>query len=152
MQLYMSILPFMRITILTFGKPRQEFVRTGVAEFVKRLSRFADVSLVHLKETSTKADIEKHTKRAQLILLDERGTEYTSTGFAKALDMYTQRGTDVVFCIGGADGHTTDIRTIPHTTMALSKLTLPHEMALLFFVETLYRSLTISAGHPYHRD
>lgn len=141
----------MRITILTYGKPREEFVQLGVAEFIKRLGRFADVSLVHLKESATRTEVEKYTKRAQLILLDEKGVEYTSAGFAKVLETFTQRSTDVVFCIGGADGHTAEMRALPHNMMALSKLTLPHEMALLFFVETLYRSLTISAGHPYHR-
>lgn len=142
----------MRITILTIGKPRQSFVLDGIAEFLKRIQRFADVALVHLKESATTTDIEKYTKRSQLVLLDEKGTEYTSVAFSKMLDAQTQSGTDIVFCIGGADGHTDVVRALPHKTMTLSRLTLPHEMALLFFVETLYRSLTISAGHPYHRE
>ena len=142
----------MRITILTIGKPRAHFVQAGVDEYMKRMGRFADVSLVHLKESATHTDIEKYTKRAQLILLDEKGTEYTSTAFAKKLDTYMQQGTDIVFSIGGADGHSQSVQSLPHSTMTLSRLTLPHEIALLVFTETLYRSLTISAGHPYHRE
>jgi 23S rRNA (pseudouridine1915-N3)-methyltransferase len=119
---------------------------------MKRIQRFGDVTLLHLKESANATDIEKYAKRSQLILLDEKGTEYTSASFAKMLDACAQQSVDLVFCIGGADGHTPDVRLLPHKTMTLSHLTLPHEMALLFFVETLYRSLTISAGHPYHRD
>jgi 23S rRNA (pseudouridine1915-N3)-methyltransferase len=141
----------MRIVILTVGKPRQSFVLDGIAEFTKRLQRFADVTLVHLKESAIIGDVEKYTKRAQLILLDEKGTEYTSASFAAYLTKQTNASQDLVFLIGGTDGHTPEVRALPHTSMALSKLTLPHEMALLFFIETLYRSLTIAAGHPYHR-
>lgn len=142
----------MRITILTIGKPRASFIQEGIDEYMKRMGRFADVTLVHLKESADAQDIEKYTKRAQLILLDEKGTEYTSINFSRKLDTYTQHGSDLVFCIGGTDGHTTEVRALPHSTMTLSRLTLPHEIALLVFVETLYRSLTISAGHPYHRE
>ncbi|MFM2415037.1 MAG: hypothetical protein RI911_730 [Candidatus Parcubacteria bacterium] len=142
----------MRITILTIGKPRQSFVLDGAAEFIKRLQRFADVTIVHLKESATTADVEKHAARGHLVLLDEKGTEYTSKKFSEKLEHWKQQGISLVFCIGGADGHTDAVRALPHTTMTLSRLTLPHEMAFLFFVETLYRSLTIAAGHPYHRQ
>ncbi len=141
----------MRITILTIGKPRASFIQEGIDEYMKRMGRFAQVTLVHLKESADAHDIEKYTKRAQLILLDEKGAEYTSVSFSRKLDTYTQNGNDLVFCIGGADGHTAAVRALPHSSMTLSRLTLPHEIALLVFVETLYRSLTISAGHPYHR-
>jgi 23S rRNA (pseudouridine1915-N3)-methyltransferase len=142
----------MRITILTIGKPRASFIQEGIDEYMKRMGRFADVALIHLKESADVHDVEKYTKRAQLILLDEKGAEYTSVSFSRKLDTYTQNGNDLVFCIGGADGHTAAVRALPHTSMTLSRLTLPHEIALLVFVETLYRSLTISAGHPYHRE
>jgi 23S rRNA (pseudouridine1915-N3)-methyltransferase len=141
----------MRITILTVGKPRASFIQEGIDEYMKRMGRFADVTLMHLKESADAHDIEKYTKRAQLILLDEKGTEYTSVTFSQKLDAYAQHGNDLVFCIGGADGHTAAVRALSHSSMTLSRLTLPHEIALLVFVETLYRSLTISAGHPYHR-
>ncbi|MFZ2593725.1 MAG: 23S rRNA (pseudouridine(1915)-N(3))-methyltransferase RlmH [Minisyncoccia bacterium] len=141
----------MKITLLTIGEPRQSFIKEGVAEYIKRLGGFTDFTHTAIKEKDIVASIQKHTKRAKLILLDEKGTEYTSAGFAKFLEKNEQQSTDLVFVIGGADGHTKETRALSHDSMSLSQLTLPHEFALLFFVETLYRALTIKSGHPYHR-
>ncbi len=142
----------MHIHILTIGTPNQRFVIDGVAEFMKRVSRFGKIRLTHLKESAGAAEIARHAERTTLVLLDEKGSEYTSRGFAKYLDKKNSNGTHLTFLIGGTEGHTDAVRLLPHEGLSLSRLTLPHEMALLFFTEALYRSLSITAGHPYHRD
>lgn len=149
----------MHLHILTIGTPRQQFVRDGVAEFVKRMRGLADVTLTHIAEPKPGAAGEKElvqkilaaTKRTTLILLDEKGNEFTSVQFAQYLEKKNVQSAHLTFLIGGPDGHIPAVRSLPHESLALSKLTLPHEMALLFFAETLYRSLSISSGHPYHR-
>jgi 23S rRNA (pseudouridine1915-N3)-methyltransferase len=150
----------MHLHIVTIGTPRQQFVRDGVAEFVKRARGLADVTLTHLTEPKPGAAGDKElvqkilaaTKRTTLVLLDERGKEYTSVQFAQYLEKKDAQGVHLTFLIGGPDGHISAVRSLPHESLALSKLTLPHEMALLFFAETLYRSLSITKGHPYHRN
>ena len=153
----------MHIQILTVGTPRAQFVRDGVAEFMKRLSGLATVTLTHITEpkggTAAGSSGEKElvakilatAKRTTLILLDEKGKEFTSPTFAQYLEKKSASGEHLTFLIGPADGHPPAVKSLMHESLTLSKLTLPHEMALLFFVETLYRSLSITKGHPYHR-
>jgi 23S rRNA (pseudouridine1915-N3)-methyltransferase len=142
----------MKITLITVGKPRQKYIIEGVAEYVKRLSGFTQCTLVHIQESDIAESLKKYLKRATLVLLDEKGTEYRSAAFAAYLAKKELQSQNLVFLIGGTDGHIPSVRALPHETLSLTKLTLPHELALLVFVETLYRSLTITAGHPYHRE
>ncbi len=88
---------------------------------------------------------------ALLVLLDERGKQYTSEKFSQQIDSWQQNGQDVVFVIAGADGVNTRHRKQADALMALSQLTLPHEMARLFLTEQLYRAWSILNNHPYHR-
>ena len=88
------------------------------------------------------------------IVLDERGEQVTSRALAGRLSAWEQSGTvkGVAVLIGGADGHTEELRSSADWLWSLSKLTLQHEMALLLVLEQLYRAYTIKAGTPYHRD
>ena len=94
---------------------------------------------------------EKIPKQALLVLLDERGKQYSSNTFSAQLDRWQQNGQDVVFVIAGADGVNEQHRKQAHSLLALSQMTLPHEMARLFLVEQLYRACSILSNHPYHR-
>lgn len=94
---------------------------------------------------------QKIPKDAVVVLLDERGKQLTSTAFAQKVDRWQQEGKDVVFIIAGADGVNEAERSSVDFLLALSHLTLPHELARVLFVEQLYRAWTISTNHPYHR-
>ena len=94
---------------------------------------------------------EKIPKQAQLVLLDERGKQFTSEKFSKQINTWQLNGQDVVFVIAGADGVNSDKRKQADSLLALSQFTLPHEMARLFLIEQLYRGWSILSNHPYHR-
>jgi 23S rRNA (pseudouridine1915-N3)-methyltransferase len=87
------------------------------------------------------------------VVLDERGDHVTSRELAKKIDGWEQRGPrDFAILIGGADGHTDELRKVAGWTWSLSKLTLQHELALVVTLEQIYRAYTIKGGLPYHRD
>ena len=89
---------------------------------------------------------------AFVIAMDERGEQWTSVKMSKVVEEKMVRGTrHVVFIIGGADGLDPKIRDRADKVLALSKMTLTHEMARMFLVEQIYRSMTIIRGEPYHR-
>lgn len=94
---------------------------------------------------------DKIPKHALLVLLDERGKQYTSEKFSQQIDSWQHNGQDVVFVIAGADGVNPQHRKQADGLIALSQLTLPHEMARLFLTEQLYRGWSILNNHPYHR-
>lgn len=88
-----------------------------------------------------------------IILLDERGRSMTSLAFAEAMRVDRDGGVrSIAFLIGGADGHGDEARAAAQRTLSLSPLTLPHGLARIMLVEQLYRSVSIIAGHPYHRE
>jgi len=89
---------------------------------------------------------------ARLIVLDERGDTVTSEAFAQRLGVLRDGGLrDVVFAIGGADGHGEALRRRADQSLAFGAMTWPHQIVRLMLAEQIYRATTILSGHPYHR-
>ena len=90
--------------------------------------------------------------KAFLISLDERGKELTSVAFASELRRIIDRGVrDLVFLIGGPDGHGQEIARRAGLQLSLGKMTWPHRLMRPMLAEQIYRSVTILVNHPYHR-
>jgi 23S rRNA (pseudouridine1915-N3)-methyltransferase len=87
-----------------------------------------------------------------IVLLDEHGEQLDSMQLSDRLQRWQIAGQDLGFIIGGPDGVSDLIRQRAGFTWSLSKLTLPHGLARVLFVEQLYRAWSIGKGHPYHRD
>ena len=89
---------------------------------------------------------------AKVVVLDERGRQTGSEAFAKKLGGWQDEGVPVVvFMIGGADGHTDELRKRADYLMAFGEMTWPHFLARVMLAEQIYRARTILDGHPYHR-
>jgi 23S rRNA (pseudouridine1915-N3)-methyltransferase len=88
----------------------------------------------------------------QVVLLDERGKQMTSSGLAARLADWQSEGRDLCFVIGGPDGVSSACRERANFIWSLSDLTLPHGLARVLFAEQLYRAWSLQAGHPYHRE
>ncbi len=146
----------MRWHIFAIGKPRLDFARLGIEEYVARLRPFAPVQMHWLKSTTQAGEslaLVERSKGMLRIVLDERGEEVTSRALAKKISDLEMRGKrDIALLIGGADGHNDSVREAAAWMWSLSKLTLQHELALVVATEQLYRAYTIKAGLPYHRD
>ena len=87
----------------------------------------------------------------QVVLLDERGKQLGSRTLAEQLSEWQGNGRDLCFVIGGPDGVGDACRQRADFTWALSRLTLPHGLARIILVESLYRAWSLQSGHPYHR-
>ncbi|MDB6155110.1 MAG: Ribosomal large subunit methyltransferase [Chthoniobacteraceae bacterium] len=146
----------MRWHILSIGKPKLSFAAAGIADYAGRLNPFAQIKSETLKagtrETESAALLERSAGMFRIVL-DERGDHITSRALAAKIDTWEQRSVkNVAVIIGGADGHTEELRRSADWLWSLSKLTFQHELALLVTLEQLYRAYTIKAGLPYHRD
>lgn len=90
---------------------------------------------------------------AELVALDEGGKNLDSRAFAERLAKWRDQGAgDLVFAIGGADGHGTSLVEKAALRLAFGPMTWPHQLARAMIAEQLYRAVTILSGHPYHRD
>ena len=142
----------MNIKIITAGKPKPDF-QNLFNLYTKRLSTFCNLEIVHLKENKDfDKKLQKNIEKTFVVLLDEKGKEFSSQGLADFLEKKELNGQNSIsFIIGPADGHTDELKQQADLIWSFSPLTFPHDLAMVILAETLYRSFSIIAKHPYHR-
>ena len=156
----------MRITLLVVGKTTSTQIETLIQEYQKRLMHYLPFALQVIPELrNTKALSPEQQKQAEgelilraitpntdLVLLDEHGKEFRSIEFADYVQKRMSSGRDVVFVVGGPYGFSEAVYQRANGKISLSKMTFSHQMVRLFFVEQLYRAMTILRGEPYHHE
>lgn len=142
----------MKIHIVTVGSPKLAYAKQGWEEYLKRLRHYHSVQTTHIPDKQNDAEhIRAAIGKAHAVALVIDGPQMTSHECAAFLEKRTIQATDVCFVIGGPDGLPQEIIHESHTKLSFSKLTFPHDLAMVVLVEALYRASTINAGQPYHR-
>lgn len=146
-----------RMRVIAAGRPASGMARLGVEEYARRLARHGGVELVYVKGAGGRAAVSRallaRSEGCFRVALDERGEQWTTAELAGWLDRLALRG-DVkalAFLVGAADGHSDELRGAADAVVALSRLTLQHELALVVLLEQLYRVADLRRGGPYHR-
>lgn len=157
----------MEIKLITIGRTRTEFVKDGIVAYLKRLKHYLTFSLEELPDVRTTKTTDKNnlkemegmqilsliTPADYLILLDERGREFTSLEFAGYMEKTMASGRKrIIFAIGGPYGFSQPVYDRSDAKLSLSRMTFNHEMVRMFFVEQVYRAMTILRGEPYHHE
>ncbi len=143
----------MKIKVAWIGKTKEPAIQTLTDEYLKRISRYAEVEGLSLRDEVAILSLakgERQRERHKLILLDSRGKQYSSEELAAFLDHEQIIAIPVVFAIGGSDGFSDEARRQAGLVLSLGKMTLPHELARVVLVEQIYRAFTILKKHPYH--
>ena len=153
----------MNIKLLYIGKNKNNNIEKLIENYEDKIKHFINFKIQCLKtknKSSQKSSIIKFDseiifknlkKEDIIILLDEKGKDFNSMEFSKFLEERMIRGVkNLTFVIGGAYGFSKELREFAKNKISLSKMTFSHDMARLFFVEQLYRSLTIINNIPYH--
>lgn len=155
----------MRVAVIAVGERPPVWVREAWADYAKRLPRPYTPELIEVaagNRTGARdparaiADEGKRVlaalgRSARLVLLDERGSAWSSAELARRLARWAQAGEDIAFAIGGPYGHAPELDARAAERWSLSALTLPHALVRVVLIEQLYRAWSINAGHPYHR-
>ena len=157
----------MKIVLLTIGKTSEKYLIEGIAQYQKRLkhyTQFEMLEILNIKNAKNFSNAELMKKEGELILkqlknsdhlilLDDKGKDFTSTKFAEKLQSWMLRGKKrLVFVVGGAYGFSDDIYARGNERLSLSKMTFSHQMVRLFFVEQIYRGYSILNNEPYHHQ
>ena len=95
------------------------------------------------------SDISKEQK-PYIVLLAENGKEFESHDFSNWLYQKVEAHQRLIFVIAGAEGHGEEILSLANDKLSLSKMTFPHKIARIVFIEQFYRAWTIKENHPYH--
>ena len=135
----------MKILLYYIGKVRDTHARAMAQEYIKRSARFAKCEMREIQPRRFDP-FAKHPS-ATKILLDPSGRALDSAAFAK----FVSEGKDLVFIVGGADGLPEPWKPRADLLLALSPMTMPHELARVVLAEQIYRALATLRGHPYPR-
>jgi 23S rRNA (pseudouridine1915-N3)-methyltransferase len=145
-----------KIKVAWIGKTKEPAIQALTDEYLKRISRYAEVAAVALKDEAAVLSMAAGEKQRQqkerhtLVLLDSRGKQFSSEELAGFLEREQGNATPLLFAVGGSDGFSEAARRQARFTLSLGKMTLPHELARVVLVEQLYRACTILNRHPYH--
>lgn len=157
----------MKIVILFIGKTDKEYLKKGLEDYARRLNFYLPVELKIIpdirkagnlseeqqKEKEGKLILDQVAQGDQLILLDERGKEFTSIEFSGWIEKKMISSVrQLIFVIGGPYGFSKAVYERAGFTISLSKMTFSHQMVRMIFVEQLYRSMTILRNEPYHHE
>lgn len=157
----------MKITLIYVGKTGKSFLIEGEKEYTKRLKRYVKFDVVEIpdiKNSKKMSTLEIKQKEGEQILskirdedrvflLDERGKEMHTIGFSKFIQkQFNTGGQGITFVIGGPYGFSDTVYQKADGKLALSQLTFSHQMIRMFFIEQLYRVMTILKGEPYHHQ
>jgi 23S rRNA (pseudouridine1915-N3)-methyltransferase len=152
----------LKIRIAWIGKTKEPAIRALAEEYLKRISRYAQVEGVELRDeaallqlcgraASAKASKSTSAGKSTLVLMDSRGKQFSSEEFARFLADYQDRNPlPLVFAIGPADGFSEAARGAAQHTVSLGRMILAHELARVVLLEQVYRAFAILKGHPYH--
>ena len=146
----------MEVVLLAIGKTNIKFVDEGIKEYEGRLRRYMTFRTEWLRDVKGAGQLAEARQKelgGEVILLDERGKEFTSREFAVWMEKQMASGRKrIVFVIGGPYGFSQAVYDRADGKVSMSKMTFNHEMIRLFFAEQMYRAMTILRGEPYHHD
>lgn len=142
-----------KLKVAWIGKTKESAIQSLTDEYLQRLSRYAEVEGITLKDEAAllKLCARDARPRHTLVLLDARGEQLSSEDLAKFLGDYHDRSPlPLLFAVGAADGFSDQARQAATLVLSLGRMTLAHELARVVLLEQLYRTFTILKGHPYH--
>jgi len=138
------------IRLIVVGKLKAKWARLADEDYTRRISRFARFEVVELADSDPEREGQQILQRLgqeALICCDRRGENWSSEEIAARLGAHGS----LSFCIGGPEGLSDAVRSRATETLAIGRVTLPHELARVVLLEQVYRGYSILGGHPYHR-
>lgn len=153
----------MKIKIISIGNKMPAWINEAFDSYMSKLDRDFTIQLIEIKpekkfdsidqkKLSEAEKILSHVDKEFLIVLDEKGLQFSSQELAQKLKHWSEHFKHIAFVIGGADGIHEDILHKANLTWSLSKSTFPHAFVRVLITEQLYRAHSILENHPYHRE
>lgn len=153
-----------KIKLVAVGTIKEKFLKDGIAEYLKRLSRFAKVEIVEVEESKIQNKSEDMIKKEEgerllkrigkddfVVLLDLKGNFYSSEELATQIDALISKGVSPIsFVIGGTLGLSEEVRQRANIKLSISKMTFTHQMCRMILLEQIYRAFKIINHEDYH--
>lgn len=155
----------MKIKLILIGKTDSDYLINGIGEYINRLKHYLPFEMFIIPDIKNTKNLSEHQQKQKegklilnqihngdfIVLLDEKGKEYSSLDFSKFIEKQMISGLkSLIFIIGGPYGFSDEIYEKCNSKISLSKMTFSHQMVRLIFTEQLYRAMTIIKREPYH--
>ncbi len=154
-----------KINLICMGDIKEKYLKDAIGEYSKRISRFADLKIIELKEhvapsnnftdieNALKKDAEEMKKhiKGHLFCLDIQGKMLSSEEFSSKINKISLTSSEISFIIGASNGIHDSIKSISNEKISFSPMTFPHQLMRVIFLEQLYRAFTILNNISYHK-
>ncbi len=155
----------MKVNIITIGKIKEDYLKSAISEYQKRIKKYAKLSIFEKEESKNNARSNKmiitakqeegesllSTAKGYLIALDLRGEMLSSEELAAIIKEQKDRGGEVTFAIGGSDGLGQNLLDKADRVISFGRVTYPHQLMRVILTEQIYRAFSIIANTPYHK-
>ncbi len=152
----------MKINIVAVGKLKESYLKDAANEYIKRISRFFNLSIIEVEEAASESNITKKAElegvqllskaRGYLITLDRLGAMITSEEMAERIGGLGTGGvSEITFIIGGSNGLAQSVLKRADCSISFGALTYPHQLFRIMLLEQIYRSGSIMNGTAYHK-
>tara|TARA_B100000795_G_scaffold55880_1_gene36838 strand:- start:18363 stop:18836 length:474 start_codon:yes stop_codon:yes gene_type:complete len=157
----------MKILLLVIGKTDEKYLIEGMNKYRNRLKHYIGFEYEEIPDIKNRKSLSEDQQKKiegdliiskvktgdKLVLLDDKGKEFTSLAFSKHLQQQMNSGIKrLVFVVGGPYGFDSSVYAKAQGKLSLSKMTFSHQMIRLFMVEQVYRAMTILKNEPYHHE
>lgn len=143
------------IKIICVGKVKERYLRDGIEDYTKRISKYHKISIIELEDSNMKEEANKILKciddKSFVITLEINGKEMNSLEFSALIDKTFISNSNICFVIGGSDGLDDTVKERSNFSLSFSKFTFPHQLFRLVFLEQLYRAFKIMCNETYHK-
>ena len=154
-----------KINLVCVGDIKEKYLKDAIDEYSKRISRFANLKIIEIKEnvatSSNQSNIVQALKKdadeiikhisGYPIYLDIGGKMLTSVEFSKKIESISLISSEITFIIGASNGVHDNVKEACKEKISFSKMTFPHQLMRVIFLEQLYRSFTILNNIAYHK-
>lgn len=155
-----------KICLIAVGKTTQKYIDEAVHEYCKRLKHYVSFEIVYIPELKDTKNVpmvvqkqkegdfilKKIEANDEVILLDDKGIEFTSMEYAQFIEKKMVANKRIVFVIGGPFGFSDEVYTRANSKISFSRMTFSHQIIRAIFAEQLYRAFTILKGENYHHE
>lgn len=159
----------MNISVVSVGKVKEKYLRDGIEEYRKRLTRYCNIELIEVPDEKAPENLSpreeeqvkkkegqailKHIKEnAYIIALAINGKQLSSEELADFISERAMNGdSSLVFVIGGSLGLSKDVLNRADYKLSFSRMTFPHQLMRMILLEQVYRGYRIIKGEPYHK-
>ncbi len=147
------------IKIISVGKIKEQYLKDGIKEYLKRISKYSKVEIIEVEDESVGNILEKERDKIlknignkdYIITLEIDGNVIDSNELSKKIEEILIRNSTITFIIGGSYGLHDDVKKLSNYKLSFSKLTFPHQLFKMILLEQIYRSFKISNNESYHK-